>query len=137
MSSKDWRPTAFVETTPGVAGENEVDAGRSWRRSLLAFVLRLISLDTMALVLVVALIEKAFAQPQRREWVAVAVGAFVLSAAVGGVSALLLNAGAWRAGAGRQPDHPRRWLAAAGATFLGFVVGIAALAGFFLANWLR
>jgi hypothetical protein len=138
MSSKDWRPTAFVETTPGVVGENEADAGRSGqRRSLLAFVLRLISLDTVALVLVVALIEKAFAQPQRREWVAVAVVAFVLSAAVGGMSALLLNAGVLRAGAGRQPDDPRRWLAAAGATFLAFIVGIAALAGFFLANWLR
>jgi len=133
MNSKEWRPTAFVETAPGGVIEEQPDASRSGqRRSLLAFVLHLISLDTVALVLVVALIEKAFAQPQRREWVAVAVGAFLLSAAVGGVSALLLNAGArgW-------PDDRRRFLAAAGATFLGFIVGIAALAGFFLANWLR
>jgi len=133
MSSKEWRPTAFVETTPGGVGENEADAGRSApRRSLLGFVLRLVSLDTMALVLVVSLIEKAFAQPQRREWVAVAVVGFVLSAAVGGLSALLLHGGARSSAA-----DPRRWLVAAGATFLGFAVGIAALAGFFLANWLR
>src|SRR4051812_41184089 len=133
MSSKDWRPTAFVETAPGGVGEEVADSSRpEQQRSLLALVLRLISLDTVALVLVVGLIEKAFAQPQRREWVAVAVGAFLLSAAVGGLSALLLNAGIRKAS-----DDARRWLAAAGATFLGFIVGIAALAGFFLANWLR
>ena len=133
MSSKDWRPTAFVETAPGGVIEEQPDASRSGqRRSLLAFVLHLISLDTVALVLVVALIEKAFAQPQRREWVAVAVVAFLLSIAIGGVATLLLGAGA------RGPaDAPGRSRAAAGAAFLGFIVGIAALAGFFLVNWLR
>ena len=138
MNSKDWRPTAFVETTPGVIGEEEADAGGlEQRRSLRAFVLRVVSLDTAALVLVVALIDKAFAQPQRRELVAVAVGAFLLSVVAGGVSTLLLDAGASRPGARRPAGAPRGWLAAAGATFLVFVAGIAALAGFFLANWLR
>jgi len=138
MNSKDWRPTAFVETTPGVIGEEEADASRlEQRRALRAFVLRLVSLDTAALVLVVALIDKAFAQPQRRELVAVAIGAFLLSVVAGGVSTLLLDAGAARTGAGRPAGGPRGWLAAAAATFLVFVVGIAALAGFFLANWLR
>jgi len=133
MSSKDWRPTAFVETAPGGITEEEADTNRrAQRRSLLAFVQRLVALDAAALLLVVTLVEKAFAQPQRREWVGVAVGAFVLAVAVGGVATLMLNAGR------RGPSSdPRPSLAAAGATFLCFVVGIAALAAFFLANWLR
>ena len=124
MSSKDWRPTAFVETAPGGITEEEADTNRrAQRRSLLAFVQRLVALDAAALLLVVTLVEKAFAQPQRREWVGVAVG---------GVATLMLNAGR------RGPSSdPRPSLAAAGATFLCFVVGIAALAAFFLANWLR
>src|SRR5438477_507864 len=65
MSSKEWRPTAFVETTPGGAGE-DADPGRAaQRRTLPAFVLRLLSLDTVALVLGVALVEEAFPQPRR------------------------------------------------------------------------
>ena len=138
MKSNDWRPTAFADTAPGVVGEEEVDASRRERRlSLHAFVQRLVAVDALALVLVVTLIEKAFAQPLRRELVAVAIGALLLGAAVGGVGTLVMNASGPRAGARRPAGEVRAALAAAGAAFLCLVVGIVALAGFFLANWLR
>jgi hypothetical protein len=138
MNSKDWRPTAFVETTPGTTGEEDAER-RAQRRSLLAFVQRLLVLDAAALVLTVTLIDKAFAQPQRREQVAVAVGAFLFSVVVGGVASLALiarsrDAGTTPAAAARglQP-----WMAATCATFLGLAAGATALTWFFLANWLR
>jgi hypothetical protein len=138
MSSKDWRPTAFVDTAPGVVTEEEAGAGRrAQRRSIVSFLQRLVALDTAALLVVVALLDKAFAQPQRREWAAVAVAALVLGVVVGGIATLALNAGAPHAGARRPANPLRAGLAAAGAAFLCFVVGIAALAAFFLVNWLR
>ena len=138
MKSKDWRPTAFVETAPGVVSEAEADAARlEQRRSLLAFIHRLMALDAAALVLTITLIEKAFAQPQRRELVAVAVGGLLFSAIAGGFATLALLARTPRAGARLPSADPRGWLAAAALTLLGFGAGIAALAGFFLVNWFR
>ena len=76
MNSKDWRPTAFVDTAPGVVTEPDAEAWRlEQQRLLLAFIRHLMALATVALVLTVPLIEKAFAQPRRHEAVAVAIGA--------------------------------------------------------------
>ena len=130
MSGKDWRPTAFVDTAPGVAPGQEVDASRlAQRRSVLAFIRHLSTLATAALVLTVTLTDKAFAQPLRREAVTVAVGAFLLSLVAGGLSSLVLI--------GKASSDRRTGLALALATLLAFLVGAAALAWFFFANWLR
>jgi len=139
MKSKDWRPTAFAETAPGVVTEEEADASRlEQRRSLLEFLRHLMTLDTAVLVLTVALIEKAFAAPQKRAAVAVAVGAFLLSLAAGGLAHLVLLANGPRVGASRISSSDRRiyWVAAT-ATFVAFAVGVGALAWFFFANWFR
>jgi|KBSMisStaDraftv2_1062788.scaffolds.fasta_scaffold264970_3 hypothetical protein len=139
MNSKDWRPTAFVDTAPGVVTEPDAEAWRlEQQRLLLAFIRHLMALATVALVLTVPLIEKAFAQPRRHEAVAVAIGAFLLSLAIGGVAHLLLLAPGRRAGARLAPDSDRRALLAwSAATFVAFAAAIGALAGFFFANWFR
>jgi len=139
MKSKDWRPTAFVETAPGIVTEQDADASRlGQRRGLLAFLRHLMTLDTAALVLTVALIDKGVAQPLRREAVAVAVGAFLLSLAIGGAAQLALLAANPRVGVRQGPEGGRRALLAWSlATFATFAVGAGALAWFFFANWLR
>jgi len=136
--NKDWRPTAFVDTAPGVVTEQEAGAShREQRSQLLAFLRRLLTLDTIALLLIAGLIEKAFASAQRREAVTIAVGAFLLSLAIGGLAHLALLATGPPVGARHAPAEGRAALACAAATFLAFAVGVAALAWFFFANWLR
>ena len=138
MTGKDWRPTAFVETAPGVVTESDAEASRlELRRSLRAFVHRLVALDAVSLVLTVTLVGRAFAQPVRRELAAVSVGAFLLGIAIGGIATLALAARTPRVGARRPPSDGRPWIAVAVAAFVAFLVGVAALAGFFLANWFR
>ena len=139
MNSKDWRPTAFVDTAPGVVTEPDAETWRlEQRRLLLAFIRHLMALATVALVLTATLTEKAFARPQRHEAVAVAIGALLLGLAIGGVAHLVLLAPSRRAGARLAPEGDRRALLAWSlATFLAFALGIGALAGFFFANWLR
>ena len=138
MNSKDWRPTAFVDTAPGVVTQQEAGAARAERRGqLLAFVRGLLTLDTVALLLIATLVDKAFASAQRREAVTLAVGAFLLSLAIGGLAHLAALAGGPRVGARPASADGRALLACSAATFLAFAVGIAALAWFFLANWLR
>ena len=138
MSSNDWRPTAFVDTAPGVVTEQEAGASRHEQRGqLLAFVRSLLTLDTVAVLLIATLIDKAFASAQRREAVIAAVGAFLLSLAIGGVAHLALLARHPRVGARHAPGDGRALLAWAAATFAAFAAGIAALSWFFLANWLR
>ena len=139
MNSKDWRPTAFVDTAPGVVSEDEARLWRLQQRgTLLEFIRHLMLLDTWALVLTVTLIEKAFVQPLQRPAVSVAIGAFLLSLAIGGTAHLSLLAASRRVGARRAPEGDRRALLTWSlATFFAFAVAIGALAGFFLANWLR
>ena len=139
MNSKDWRPTAFVDTAPGVVTQPDAEAWRlEQRRLLLAFIRHLMALATVALVLTATLIDRAFAQPQRREAVAAAIGALLLSLAIGGVAHLVLLAPSRRAGARLAPEGDRRALLAwSAATFVAFAVAVGALAGFFFANWLR
>jgi hypothetical protein len=139
MGSKDWRPTAFAETAPGIVGEEEAEASRlEQRRSLLAFIRHLMTLDTVALVLTVALAEKAFAQPLKRGAVAVAVGAFLLSLAIGGVAHLARLANGPRVGDRHAPADDRNVLPAWSlATFVAFAAAVGALAWFFFANWNR
>ena len=137
MNSKDWRPTAFVDTAPGVVTEQEAGAARhAQRRELLGFLRSLLTLDAVALLLIATLIERAFSSAQRREAVTVAVGAFAISLAIGGLAHLALLAAAPRVGARHTPGDGRALLACATA-FVAFAVGIAALSWFFLANWLR
>ena len=139
MSSNDWRPTAFVDTAPAVFTEQDATTERVERRcALLAFIRLLMAFDTAALLLIVALIDKAFAQAQRRETVTVAVGAFLLGLAIGGVAHLALHATSPRIGERHGADGDRRALLAwSAASFLAFAVGAGALAWFFLANWRR
>jgi len=139
MNSKDWRPTAFVDTAPGVVSEQEAQTWRlEQRRMLLAFIRHLMTLASVALVLTVALVDKAFAQPLKRAAIAAAVGAFLLSLAIGGVAHLALLAPSRRAGARHEPEDDRHPLLAWSlATFVAFAVGVGALAGFFFANWSR
>lgn len=138
MNSKDWRPTAFVDTAPGVVTEQDSGAARREQRAQSLGLMRcLMALDTIALLVIVASVEKAFASAHRREAVTIAVGAFLLSLAIGGLAHLALLAGGSKAGAPHAPADGRAPLAGAAATFLAFAVGIAALAVFFFANWLR
>ena len=139
MKSKDWRPTAFVDTAPGVVSEQEANTWRrQQRRSLLGFIRHLMTLDTAALMLIVAFIEKAFAQPLNRLAVAVAVGAFLLSLAIGGVAHLALLSKSPRVGARYTPADDRNALIAWSlATFVAFAVAVGGLAWFFFANWVR
>jgi hypothetical protein len=138
MNSKDWRPTAFVDTAPGIVTEHEAAASRDEQRGqLLAFLRSLLTLDTFALLLIWSLIDKAFAAAQRREAVTIAVGAFLLSLAIGGLAHLALLASGPTLGARHAPTGGRALLACAAATFAAFGVGVAALAWFFFANWLR
>jgi len=45
MNSKDWRPTAFVDTAPGVVTEPDAEAWRlEQQRLLLAFIRHLMAL---------------------------------------------------------------------------------------------
>ena len=139
MNSKDWRPTAFVDTAPGVVTEQDAETWRlDRRRALFAFMRHLMTLATVALVLTATLIEKAFAQAQRREAVAVAIGAFLLSLAIGGAAHLALLAASRRVGARDAPEGDSRALLMWSlATFVAFAAGIGALAGFFFVNWFR
>jgi hypothetical protein len=138
MNSKDWRPTAFVDTAPGVGGEHEAGPARQGQRDhLLAFVRQLLALDTLALVLVAMLADKAFASAQRRDAVTIAVGAFQLSLAIGGLAHLALPGRRTEAGSPQAPAGAGALLACSAATFAAFAAGMAALAWFFFANWLR
>jgi hypothetical protein len=139
MNSKDWRPMAFVDTAPGVVTEQAAETWRlDRRRALFAFIRHLMTLATVALVLTATLIEKAFAQAQRREAVAVAIGAFLLSLAIGGAAQLALLAASRRVGARHAAEGDGRALLRWSlATFVAFAAGIGALAGFFFVNWFR
>ncbi len=139
MTSKDWRPTAFVETAPGVVSEEEADASRSERhRAMYEFLRHLMTLDSAALVLTAMLVEKAFAQPVLRASVGIAVVAFLVSLIAGAVTYLNLLANRPHAGALQMPSGDMRLHLWTGlAAVLGFVVGMALLALFFWANWFR
>jgi hypothetical protein len=138
MNSKDWRPTAFADTAPGIVTEQEAAASRHEQRShLLAFLRRLLTLDTVALLLIATLIEKAFASAQRRE--SRDDRGRRLPAQPGDRRPRPSRAAGDRA-EGRRPacaGRGRALLACSAATFLAFAVGVAALAWFFFANWLR
>jgi hypothetical protein len=139
MKAKDWRPTSFVETAPGGMTDEEADASRlEQRRALHDFLRHLMTLDAGALVLVATLIEKVFAQPLQRNLVGVSIAAFFVSLLCGGVACLVLLAHAPRVGALRMPSSDRRTaVVTAVSTWLGFLVGVAALGWFFLVNWFR
>lgn len=139
MTSKDWRPTAFVETMPGVAGEEEAEAGRGERRrAMYEFLRHLMTLDSAALVLTATLVEKAFVQPVLRASVGIAVVAFLVSLVAGALTYLDLLANQPRADAPQTPSSGVRLYVWTGmATVIGFIAGMALLALFFWANWFR
>lgn len=139
MTSKDWRPTAFVETTPGVVGEEEAEASRGERRrAMYEFLRHLMTLDSAALVITATLIEKAFAQPVQRASVGLAVVAFLVSLVAGALTYLNLLANPPRAGAPQISAGDMRFSIWSGLTTVtGFIVGMALLAAFFWANWFR
>src|SRR5277367_5981048 len=139
MKPKDWRPTSFIETAPGAIGDDEADAGRvEQRHALHGLLCHVMTADALALVLVVSLIEKAFAQPTQRLAVAAAIAAFFLSLVCASVAYLVSLASGPRAGALRVPVNSRLANALTSlATLLGLPIGMGALGWFFLANWLR
>jgi hypothetical protein len=139
MKAKDWRPTSFVETAPGVTGEDEVDSSRiEQRRAVYDYLRHLMTLDAGALVLVASLIEKVFVQPVQRGAVGIAVSAFFLSLFCGSVTYMVLLANGPRVGALRMSSSDTRaYLVTMGLTLVGFLIGMGALAGFFLVNWFR
>ena len=141
MKAKDWRPTSFVETAPGAMGEGEDEADSTrieQRRALYDYLRHLMTLDAGALVLVASLIEKVFVQPVQRVAVGVAVAAFFVSLFFGSVTYLVLLANGPRIGAPRISSSDRRsYLVTMMLTVFGFLLGMGALAWFFLANWFR
>lgn len=139
MTSKDWRPTAFVETAPGVVTDEEAEASRAERRRTLYEIVRhLMTLDAAALVFTVTLVGKAFSQPVQRASVGIAVIAFLVSLAGGALSNLMLLASQPRAGAPHMSSRDLRfYIASAVLTAVGFILGMALLAAFFWANWFR
>jgi hypothetical protein len=139
MKSKDWRPTAFAETAPGVVTEEESIASRGdQRRALYAFLRHLMTLDSGALVLTVALIGKAFVQSVNRSAVGLAVCAFLASLVCGAITYLHLLSNYPRVSAPRMSSSDLRfYLWSMAATVFGFIAGLFALAWFFWANWFR
>ncbi len=139
MTSKDWRPTAFVETAPGGVTEREAGASHAERRRALYALLRhLTALSSAALVLTATLVVKAFAQPVLRFGVGLAVVAFLLSLIGGAITHLKLLADPAPAEAPQMPGSDlRHYIVSAMATAFGFIVGMALLAAFFWANWFR
>jgi len=139
MTSKDWRPTAFVETAPGGVSEEETEATRGDRRRALYELLRhLMTLDALALLLAAILIGKVFVQPVQRPSVGVAVVAFFVSLVAGTLTYLNLLADHPRAGAPHASTSDMRFFMWTGvATVLGFVTGMVLLVVFFCANWFR
>lgn len=139
MTSKDWRPTAFVETAPGVIGEDEAETGPVERRRAIYDLLRLfMTLDAVALLVTATLIQKTFAQPVLRASVGIAVAAFLVSLVGGAVTYLGLLANHPRAGAAQVWSGDLRFSMASGmATVLGCLIGMTLIAAFFWANWFR
>jgi uncharacterized membrane protein YtjA (UPF0391 family) len=139
MTSKDWRPTAFVETAPGGVSEEETEATRGDRRRALYELLRhLMTLDALALVLTPTMVGRAFAQPLQRTSVGIAVVAFLVSLVAGTLTYLNLLADHPRAGAPQTSTGDLRFFMWTGvATVLGFVTGMVLLVVFFCANWFR
>lgn len=139
MTSKDWRPTAFVETAPGVVTEEEAEASRGeQRRAMHEFLRHLMTLDSAALVLTATLVEKAFAQPVQRASVGIAVLAFLGSLIVGSIAHLKLLSNPPRAGASQMSwSDLRLYRVSAILTLSGFILGMVLLAAFFWANWFR
>ncbi len=139
MTNKDWRPTAFVETAPGVVTEEEAEAGRGERRrAMYEFLRHVMALDAAALVLTATLVVKTFAQPVQRASVGIAVVAFLVSLIGGAVTYLELLANQPRAGAPQMSSSDLRFYrVSATLTVSGFITGMALLAGFFWANWFR
>jgi hypothetical protein len=139
MKAKDWRPTSFVETAPGAMGDDEIDSARiEQRRALHDYLRHLVTLDTGALVLVASLIEKAFVQPVQRGAVGIAVAAFFVSLFFASVTYMVLLANGPPVGALRMSSSDTRaYLVTMGLTLVGFLLGMGALACFFLVNWFR
>ena len=139
MKSKDWRPTAFVETAPGVVTEQEAEASRGEeRRSLRSFLRELVALDAAALLLTVSLLGRAFVQPVQRGAVVLAIAAFLLSLAGAGIAFLAGLGQPVRVGSPHASAGPARARAgAAFASFFALAFGLGALAWFFVANWFR
>ena len=128
---------SFAETEAGRMTEDEASSGLvEQRKAIFEFLRHLMTLDSAALVLIVTLIEKVFAAPGYRLAVGLAVGAFLVSLLGGGFTYLILLASYPRIGALRMTSSDRRdYLWAMQFTFLGFLVGMMALAWFFAGNW--
>lgn len=139
MKSKDWRPTAFAETAPGVVSEQDADAGRrDQRHALHAFLRHAMTLAGGALLFTVTLIGKAFTPPVNRPAVAWAVAAFLASLAGAAFTYLRLVANCPRVGTPQMSsDELRFYLRAASGAALACVAGMGALAWFFWTNWFR
>jgi hypothetical protein len=140
MKSKDWRPTAFVETAPGGDTEEAAEASPvAPRRSLLALLRQLVTLDALALLLSVTFLARAFAQPVQRDAVALAIGAFLLSLVGAGIALLSGTLQSVRVGSPHDASRggARAHAGAALAAFVVFAFGLGALAWFFFANWFR
>jgi hypothetical protein len=139
MKAKDWRPTSFVDTAPGVMSKDQADDTRIEQRGALYGYLRhLMTLDAGALVLVASLLARAFVQPLQRGAVGMAVSAFFVSLFCGSVTHLILLANGPRVGAPRSSSGGLgACLVATVLTAVGFLLGLGALAWFFLVNWFR
>jgi hypothetical protein len=138
MTSKDWRPTAFVETAPGGVTEEDEATRGDRRRALYELLRHLMTLDALALVLTATLVGRAFAQPLQRASVGVAVIAFLVSLIAGTLTYLNLLADHPRAGAPLASTSDMRFFMWTGVvTVLGFVTGMVLLVVFFCVNWFR
>lgn len=139
MSNRDWRPTAFVETAPGVVTEEEAETSRSdQRRVMYEFLRHVMTLDAVALVLTATLIARAFAQPVRRASVGIAVLLFLFSLMAGAVTHFKLLANQPRAGAPQMSSSDLRfYMMSAMLAVSSFILGMVLLATFFWANWFR
>ena len=136
---RDWRPTSFVETSPGLLTEEEATTGAvEQRKAVYDFLKHFMTLSSGALVLVATLIEKVFPQPIHRELVAMAMAGLAVSLVAGGLTYFILLAHYPRVGAVRMTSSDRRWYLASMAVMLtGFLTGMGSLVWFFVVNWLR
>ena len=128
---------AREDTEPGEFLEADLHSSRIDQHKAQIDVLKHVAtLDTGALLVVVALVEKVFPAPHAKPVIGAAVICLLISLAASGFACLSVLAAFPRSGARRMDREGRRDRALTMlATFLGFFFGVLLIAIFFVANW--
>lgn len=126
-----------IPTEPGEFADSELHSSRIDQYKAQIDVLKHIAtLDTGALLVIIAFVEKVFKSSHHQYLVGLAVLFLLGSLLASGFACLTVLAGFPRKGAPRMGREDRRdHLLSMSATFLSFFAGVAAIALFFGLNW--